>query len=211
MSSAYPIVLRLAGRRCVVVGGGAVAARKVGTLVRSGADVLVVAPEVVPEIESFEASGSVQVERRPFEPADLDGALLAFAATDRRNVNRAVAEAAEERGVLANVADDPSASDFTNPGLVRRRDITLAVSTGGRSPAFARFLREQLQEWLTDARCTLLEVVTEVRRDVRAAGKALDPERWRRAIDDEQVTRSIEAGDREGARRRIFQSLTAGR
>lgn len=211
MSAGYPVVLRLAGRRCVVVGGGAVAARKVGTLVRSGADVVVVAPEIAPEIEAFVDSGGVRVERRPFEPADLDGALLAFAATDQRDVNRAVAEAADERGVLANVSDDPSASDFNNPGLVRRRDITLAVSTGGRSPAFTRFLREQLQDWLTDARCALLELVAEVRRDMRSAGKSLDSERWRRAIEDEQVARAIEAGDREGARRRIFESLMAGR
>ena len=194
-----------------MVGGGSVATRKIGTLVRSGADVLVVAPEIAPEIESFEASGGVRVERRTFEPSDLDGALLAFAATDSKSVNRAVAQAADERGVLANVADDPSASDFTNPGLVRRRDITLAVSTGGRSPAFARFLREQLQDWLTDARCALLDLVAEVRRDMRSAGKPLDAEQWRRAIDDEQVAQAIEAGDREGARRRIFESLMAGR
>jgi siroheme synthase-like protein len=210
MSAGYPVVLRLAGRRCVVVGGGAVASRKVGTLVRSGADVLVVAPEVAPEIESFVATGGVRVEHRPFEPADLDGAFLAFAATDRRDVNQMVAELAHERGVLANVADDPSASDFTNPGLVRRRDITLAVSTGGRSPAFARFLREQLQDWLTDARCTLLDLVTEVRRDLRSAGKPLDSDAWRRAIEDQQVNEAIASGDREGARRRILKSLMPG-
>lgn len=211
MSSGYPVVLRLAGRRCVVVGGGSVATRKIGTLVRSGADVLVVAPEIAPEIEEFEASGGVHVERRPFEPADLDGALLAFAATDQRAVNRAVVEAAKERGVLANVSDDPSASDFNNPGIVRRRDITLAISTGGRSPAFARFLREQLQAWLTDTRCILLDLVAEVRRDLRRSGRSPDAEDWQHAIDDEQVVRAIEAGDREGARRRLFQSLMAGR
>ena len=211
MSTGYPVLLRLAGRRCVVVGGGSVATRKIGTLVRSGADVLVVAPEVEPEIEEFVASGGVEVKRRPFQPADLDGALLAFAATDQRAVNQAVVDAAEQRGVLVNVADDPSASDFNNPGIVRRRDITLAVSTGGRSPAFARFLREQLQEWLSDTRCTLLDLVAEVRRDLRSAGKSPGPESWRRAIDDEQVARAVEAGDREGARRRIFESLMAGR
>jgi precorrin-2 dehydrogenase/sirohydrochlorin ferrochelatase len=211
VSAGYPVVLRLAGRRCVVVGGGSVATRKIGTLVRSGADVLVVAPNVAPEIESFVAAGGVRAERRQFDPADLDGALLAFAATDRRDVNRAVAEAAQARGVLVNVVDDPSDSDFSNPGLVRRRDITLAVSTGGRSPAFARFLREQLQDWLTDARCSLLELVAEVRRDLHSAGKPVDSESWRRALDDQQVNQAIAAGDREGARRRILKSLMAGR
>jgi len=211
MTTSYPVTLRLAGRRCVVVGGGAVATRKVGTLVRSGADVLVVAPEVAPEIEALAASDGVRVERRPFEPADLEGALLAFAATDRRAVNQAVVDAAAERGVLVNVADDPPASDFNNPGIVRRRDITLAISTGGRSPAFARFLREQLQDWLSDTRCALLDLVAEVRRDLRSAGKSPDSEGWRRALDDEQVTTAIESGDREGARRRLFQALMAGR
>ena len=211
MTTGYPVTLQIAGRRCVVVGGGAVATRKVGTLVRSGADVLVVAPEVAPEIEALAASDGVHVERRPFEAADLDGALLAFGATDQRAVNQAVVDAAAERGVLVNVADDPSASDFNNPGIVRRRDITLAISTGGRSPAFARFLREQLQDWLSDTRCALLDLVAEVRRDLRGAGKSPDSEGWRRALDDEQVTTAIESGDREGARRRLFQALMAGR
>jgi siroheme synthase-like protein len=208
--ASYPIFMRLSGRRCVVVGGGSVASRKVGTLVRSGAEVVVVAPRVSTEIESLVETGAVRVERRPFEPSDLDGALLAFAATDNPEVNREVAARANVLGVLVNVADDPSASDFTNPGLVRRRDITLAVSTGGRSPAFARFLREQLQGWLTDARCALLELATEVRRDLRSAGKPLDSERWRRALDDAQLSESLAAGDRERARRRLLKSLMAG-
>jgi siroheme synthase-like protein len=209
VSAGYPVVLKLAGRRCVVVGGGSVATRKVGTLVRSGADVLVIAPDVSPEIESFVPAGGVRIEHRPFEPADLDGALLAFAATDSRAVNQTVTEEAQQRGVLMNVADDPAASDFSNPGLVRRRDITLAVSTGGRSPAFSRFLREQLQDWLTDARCALLELVTEIRRDLRSAGKPQSPERWRRALDDHETNAAMAAGDREAARRRLLKSLLA--
>lgn len=203
----YPVFLRLNGRRCVVVGGGAVATRKVGALVRDGADVTVVAPEIAPEIEALAESGGLQIVRRPFEPDDLNGALLAFAATDSPSINRLVAQQAGALGVLVNVADDPASSDFTNPGIVRRRDITLAVSTGGRSPAFARFLREQLQEWLTDARCTLLELVTEVRRDLRSAGKSLDSARWRQALQDGRVYTAVEAGDRESARRHILKSL----
>src|SRR5581483_10821850 len=96
---------------------------------------------------------------------DLDGAFLAVAATDHPDVNRAVAEAARARGVLVNVVDDPAACDFTVPATVRRGDITIAVSTGGRSPAFARHLRQALESWLTDERCSILELAAEVRRD----------------------------------------------
>jgi precorrin-2 dehydrogenase/sirohydrochlorin ferrochelatase len=211
MIAGYPVVLRLVGRRCVVVGGGQVAKRKLSALTRAAAEVVVVAPDITPEIERLGDSGAVRVERRPFAPGDLDGAFLAIAATDDRQVNRAVAEAARARGVIVDVADDPTASDFTLPALIRRRDITLAISTGGRSPAFARYLREQLEAWLTDARCDLLELVAELRRDLRSAGRPLDSAAWRRAIDDEDVTRAIEAGDREGARRRLIESLMAGR
>ncbi len=210
MIAGYPIVLKLASRRCVVVGGGQVATRKVGVLVRAAADVLVVAPEVDPELVTLAESGAVRLEPRPFEPADLDGAFLAFAATDNREVNRAVEEAARARDILVNVADDPPACDFTVPALVRRRDVTLAISTGGRSPAFARYLREQLSEWLTDARCTLLELLAELRRDLRRAGRQIEPDAWRRAIADGEVMRSIESGDREGARRRLFEHVMSG-
>jgi precorrin-2 dehydrogenase / sirohydrochlorin ferrochelatase len=205
----YPVVLRVFGRRCVVVGGGEVATRKVGALTRDGAQLVVVAPEISDEIQQLADIGAAQVERRPFEPTDLDGAFLAFAATDNRAVNRLVAEEARARGVLVNVADDPGACDFTVPAVVRRKDITLAVSTGGRSPAFSRYLREQLTEWLGDARLLLLELMTELRRDLRSAGRPVTSERWRRAIADDEVGRALEAGDREGARRRLFERLMA--
>jgi precorrin-2 dehydrogenase/sirohydrochlorin ferrochelatase len=211
MIAGYPVVLKLAGRRCVVVGGGQVAARKVTALVRAAADVLVVAPDAAPDIDTLAETGGLRLERRAFEPADLDGAFLVIAATDRREVNRAVEEAARARGALLNVVDDPDACDFTVPALVRRRDVTLAISTGGRSPAFARYLREQLGEWLTDGRCTLLEILAELRRDLRRAGRQVEPEVWRSAIADDEVIRSLESGDREGARRRLFEALMPGR
>jgi precorrin-2 dehydrogenase/sirohydrochlorin ferrochelatase len=167
--------------------------------------------ELVDPAEHLAETGGLQLARRAFEPTDLDGAFLAVAATDCRDVNRAVEQAARARRVLLNVVDDPDACDFMVPALVRRRDVTLAISTGGRSPAFARYLREQLAEWLTDARCTLLELLAELRRDLRRAGRQIEPELWRRAIGDGEVMRSIESGDREGARRRLFEALMPGR
>jgi siroheme synthase-like protein len=209
VSGDYPLVLRLARRRCVVVGGGAVATRKVQSLLGSDADVTVVAPALSPEVEALAGSGRVQAVRRAFEPADLEGATLAFAATDSRDSNRAVAETARARGVLVNVADDPAACDFTVPAQVRRGDVMLAVSTGGRSPAFARYLREQLEEWLTDTRCDALELVAELRRELRVAGASVDASRWHAAIADGAVASALAAGDHDGARRRL-RAILAG-
>jgi siroheme synthase-like protein len=194
----------------VVVGGGTVARRKAAALVGTGADVTIVAPDIKPEIERLAEPGAVSIERRQFEPSDLDGALLAFAATDSREVNQAVADAARARGVLVNVADDPAACDFTVPALVRRQDVTLSISTGGRSPAFARYLREELEAWLTDERCLLLELLAEVRRELRAAGTSVSSDAWHDAIADNAVSDALAAGDREGARRRLRESLTSG-
>jgi siroheme synthase-like protein len=210
VSGEYPLVLRLTGRRCVVVGGGSVAARKVQPLLVGGADVTVVAPDLSSELEALASAGTIQAVRRPFTPADLDGAALAFAATDSRAVNQTVAEAAQARGVLVNVADDPAACDFTVPALVRRGDVTLAVSTGGRSPAFARFLREELEGWLTDARCELLVLLAELRRELRADGISIDATRWQRAISDEAVTVALASGDHAAARHRLHTILTDG-
>jgi precorrin-2 dehydrogenase/sirohydrochlorin ferrochelatase len=204
-------MLRLAGRCCVVVGGGSVARRKVEALLRVDAHVVVIAPEIAPEIQRLAEGRELQLVARQFEPTDLDGALLAFAATGDRDVNRAVAEAAADRHILVNVADAPAACDFTVPSQVQRGDITVAISTGGRSPAFARYLREQLAAWLTDERCTLLEIAAEVRSELRSAGTSMPRDAWQRAIDDPAVAHAVEAGNRGEARARLRAALLDGR
>jgi siroheme synthase-like protein len=208
-AAGYPLVQRIAGQRCVVVGGGTVAARKIQGLLASGADVLVVAPELGPELATLAERGAMRVERRAFMPSDLDDALLAFATTDDRAVNESVAQAARARGTLVNVADDPVACDFTVPSVVRRGDVTVAISTGGRSPAFARFLREQLQVWLTDARCALLDLAAGVRGELQADGVTVHAQRWQAALADEAVLAALAAGDRQSAHNRLREILTA--
>lgn len=133
--------LSLEGRRCVVVGGGAVADRKARKLLQARAEVVVVSPEVKPGIESVAS----EIHRRPYEPGDLESAFLAFAATDSRQVNAAVANEAKERGVPVNVADEPSEGDFALPSTLRRGRLQVAVSTGGASPTLARDVRERLE------------------------------------------------------------------
>ena len=137
----YPLFMDVSGSRCVVVGGGGVASRKVRGLLESGARVDVVSPEVSPEIEAM----NVTVERRPYAPGDLAGASLAFAATDRREVNAAVAREAKENGIPVNVADRPAEGDFALPSVLRRGGLQVAVSTGGASPTLAREIRNAME------------------------------------------------------------------
>ncbi|MED4923409.1 NAD(P)-dependent oxidoreductase [Anoxybacillus geothermalis] len=141
----YPIVLHLRGRRAVVVGGGQVAARKVYGLLEAEADVVVVAPEAVPDIEALAAKGEIVWRQKTFAEDDLAGAFLVIAATNDRNVNEAVAQAAAP-GQLVNVVDDPKRCDFHVPAVIRRGPLTIAVSTGGASPALARRIRRELEE-----------------------------------------------------------------
>lgn len=143
VSELFPVFLKLAGRRVLVVGAGPVAASKIGALVAAGAHVHVVAPEVRPEI----AEAPVTVDRRPFEARDLEDAWLVVAAATPQ-VNREVATLAEARRVFVNAVDDPPNATAYLGGVVRRDGVTLAISTAGHAPALAGLLREALDDLL---------------------------------------------------------------
>lgn len=142
MASTYAIELRLAGRRCVVVGGGDVAARKVQALATAGADVHVIAPQIDPSIR---ATPNVTCHDEAFASERLAGAVLVFACTDDPAVNRTVAACARAVGAWVNVADDPAACDFFVPASFERGDFRLTVSTGGASPQLAAVVRQRLE------------------------------------------------------------------
>lgn len=160
MPDLLPLFLNLRGRRVVMVGAGPVAASKLTSLLAAGADVLVVAPEVHPDI----AAAGVTVRRRAFDSADLDGAWFVVAAAPPA-VNRQVAEAAEARRLLVNAVDDPPNATAYLGGVVRRDGVTLAISTSGVAPAIAGLLREAIDavlpgdigEWMTVARASRAE------------------------------------------------------
>jgi uroporphyrin-III C-methyltransferase / precorrin-2 dehydrogenase / sirohydrochlorin ferrochelatase len=161
----YPVFLRLAGRRVVLVGGGAVAAGKLDGLLAAGAQVTVVAPDIRPELERV----GVTLVRRPFEPADLDAAWWVVAAAPPE-VNRQVQAAAEARRLFVNAVDDPPNASAYLGGVVRRSDVTIAISTGGRAPALAGLLREALDAWLPSDLETWLQASDEARRRWRTEG-----------------------------------------
>lgn len=137
----YPVVLRIKGRLCVVVGAGEVARRKVQGLLAAGARVRVIAPQIHPELL---VNPEIERDCRPFMPGDLDGAFLVFAATNDRLLNAEIAVHAGNAGKLVNVADDPEGSDFHLPAILQRGELTVAVSSSGASPAFAAQLRDRL-------------------------------------------------------------------
>ncbi len=166
----YPIFLGLSGRRCVVVGGGEVANRKARKLLQARARVVVISPEIQPELESV----AVEIQRRPYEEGDLEGAYLAFAATDSREVNAAVTREARGRDIPVNVADVPSEGDFALPSVLRRGQLQVAVSTGGASPTLARRIRYELESTFGPEWAGVVDELGRARRDGRRAEEELE-------------------------------------
>ena len=176
----YPVNLVVAGQPCLVVGGGRVAAQKVAGLVECRAQVVVVAPEIS---DAIAADGRVTCHRRSYRPEDLDGRRFVITATGDPEVDGAVFRDAEERGLWVNSADDPAHCTVTLPARVRRGPILVTVSTEGRSPAVASWLRRRLEAELGPEHETLLEVVSAEREALRSAGRSTEGLDWQRALD----------------------------
>jgi precorrin-2 dehydrogenase/sirohydrochlorin ferrochelatase len=178
----YLVNLVLDGRPVMVVGGGAVAVRKVHDLLAAGACVTVVAPGACEQIQALAAAGRVQFNRRAYATGDLEGAFLVVAATGEEVVNARVAEDAGALGILVNVVDRPALCTFTLPATVRRGDLTLAVATQGRCPALARAIREELEGRYGPEYAEVVRMLGELRNRMRERG--WDARRTRQAITD---------------------------
>jgi precorrin-2 dehydrogenase/sirohydrochlorin ferrochelatase len=185
MSFPYPVFLDLSGVSVLMVGGGTIALRKVSSLAEAGAAVTVVAPVVVPELVALAAA----VERRPYEPGEAAGYQLVVTATDDPAVNAQVAADARAAQVWVNSADDPQNCSFILPAVARRGLVTVAVSTGGASPALAGHLRTQIaDEVLTPAVASAAEELARQRAEIHAAGGSTEAVQWA-----ERVTAALDA------------------
>ena len=178
MIRTYPVNLVVEGRPVLVVGGGRVAAGKVRRLVESGADVTVVAPDVVADITAL----GVRVEQRPYRRGEVAGYRLVITATGTE-VDGQVFEDAETAEVWVNAADDPAHCSFTLPAVARRGAIQVAVSTGGLSPAMASWLRARFEEELTPELEALLQLLHDEREALRSQGTPTEGLAWREALD----------------------------
>lgn len=183
LAAYYPLFLNISGRRCVVVGGGQVALRKVTTLLEHGAGVEVISPDFCAELSQLAEKGKIAVLRREYRVGDLEGAVIAIAATGNRSTNLAVAKEARARAVLVNVVDDAGNSDFIAPAYVRRGDITIAVSTAGQSPALARKIRTKLENNFGEEYASLAGLIGEVRSEVKRQGIKVNSDAWQEALD----------------------------
>jgi siroheme synthase-like protein len=185
--------------RCVVVGGGAVAARKARGLIDAGATVTVVSPELHPDLTALLDSPAVRWIRREAHVDDLAGANLVFLATSDGAVNARLELTARSHGALVNRADAPDDGTFHVPAVLRRGDITVAVSTGGRAPGIAQLIRDDIESIMTEGRVSLLDVIAEARDAVHDAGMRTDSETWHDLPDDQRLLAYIEAGQRDRA------------
>ena len=164
--SMLPIFLKLDGRRCLLVGAGNVALEKVGTLLNTGLQIRVVAPDARPEIAELAREAKLEWIQRAFEPSDLEGNTLVIAATNVPEVNAAVYHSAVERGILANSVDDIPNCDFFFGSIVSRGSLQIAISTGGESPAVAQRLRREIDEQLPADLGPWLENLGALRREI---------------------------------------------
>ena len=180
MASLFPMFVKLAGRKCLVVGGGPIAEGKVEGLLASGATVVIVAPEVTEKIALWNEQGRLTWHARQFQPSDLEGAFLVVAATGVDTVNEQVFREAEARGILCNAVDEPERCHFYYPAIVRRGPLQIAISTRGLSPALASRLRAELEAQFGPEYERWLQKLGAMRRALFA--KRIDPRRRTRVL-----------------------------
>ncbi len=162
----YPVNLDIGGKRCLVVGGGRVAARKIKALLLCGGVVQIISPHGSKEITRLAQAGEIEWLQRTYRAGDAQDAFLIFAATDDPQVQKKIAEDAARYHVLVNSAGEPELSDFHVPAKIRRRDFVIAVSTGGGSPALALLLKDQLAREYGEEYGMLVELMANIRRQV---------------------------------------------
>ena len=170
----YPVSLDIQNRKCLVVGGGPVGTRKVMTLLECGAVVTVVSSDVAEELLELAEKKTIELKRRPYESSDIDGMFLVIGATDNEELNRQINKDAEHQNKLCNIADRPEACNFILPSIVNRGNLVIAISTSGKSPAFARKMRQDLEKEFGEEYDEFLELMGAIRK--KALSEKHEPE-----------------------------------
>jgi len=160
----YPVNLDIKNRHCLVVGGGRVGLRKVKTMIECGAYVTVVSPRVEGELQTLSEKRGIIIRHRPYQSTDLDNMFLVIGATDDEDLNCRISEDAEKANMLCNIADRPRVCNFILPAIIRRGDLVVTVSTSGKSPAFAKKLKKDLENEFGEEYADFLHLMGAVRK-----------------------------------------------
>ena len=178
----YPVNLDLQDRNCLVVGGGTVATRKVLTLLKCGARVTVVSPDIGDDLSKLARDGAIILKNRGYRRLDVNHMFLVIGATDDKDLNRQIFNEADARGKLCNIADQPEACNFILPSVVHQGDLVIAISTSGKSPAFAKYLRKDLERKFGKEYADFLQLMGAVREKLLDAEHA--PEIHKKKFED---------------------------
>ena len=210
MSIYYPMMMNLSQRRCLVIGGGAVAERKVASLLEAGGLVILVSPNVTPRLAAMATTEIIHHLPRRYRRGDLRGAFLCVVATNDRRLQKQIWKEAKEQGVLANIADSAEACDFLVPSYFRRGDLLVSISTAGKSPALAKRIRRDLEGRFGREFEVLLEVLTSLRP--RILEEVKDPKRRRSILErtgDPDLLTLVRETDLESLPDRVWAYLMA--
>lgn len=200
----YPIFIDVENHDVLIIGGGAVCARKAETMMRYGARVTIIAPEVTDDIAAWAKARRLKVKRKKYNSADLDGASIVIASTDDARTNERVARDCRKRKIPVNVVDVTPLCEFIVPAIVKQGSIQLAVSTGGRSPALARTLKEDLQKFVGPEYAEVNDLLGKLRP---AAKKVLPTDADRKRFFDGILARGILQMIREGKRKEAYAEI----
>lgn len=195
----YPVYLDMRGRKALVVGGGAVGSRKTHTLLRAGARVTLVSPQVTDALRSMAEAGRLTWHQRPYRSSDMAAMFLVFSATNDPDLNHRIEEDAGRHHVLCNYADQPERGHFILPSIVERGDLLVSISTSGRSPAVARGLRQDLEALLGEEYAPYLRLMGAIRE--RLLNREHAPDQHRKVLKrliDGGLLALVKAGDRDG-------------
>ena len=200
-----PIALDVAGKLCLVVGGGSVAARKARSLLECDAKVRVVAPQLCEALETLR--GQIEYSMRAFQPEDCAECRLIFACTNRREVNEQVAIEARRLGLWCNIADDSASSDFHGAATIRRGEMTIAISTNGGSPALSKHLKAKIESIVGDEYAQLLELMSARRATIEYSNAQFERAAKWRAILESDVLELLRRSEHEKAAQRVDEIL----
>ncbi len=209
LRSYYPVFLNVSDRKCVVVGGGQVALRKVKMLLEHGANVEVISPDLCPGLDKLAENGKIKALQRRYQIGDLRGAFMAIAATNDNATNQEVVKEARRGHILVNVVDDVEDSNFIVPSYLRRGDVTIAISTAGLSPALARKIRAKLEGEFGDEYASLAVLIDEVRSEIKREGIKVRGNNWHKALDLDLMIDLLKRGDKERAKAVLRDNLKA--